>query len=85
MAKEKSAGSNLDKEGTFDKARRYLSYITYGVLTIGAVLTAFASTVVLGKVLFGVGIGDLSTDKSVGQTISDWLKRRREKKNPRQR
>lgn len=69
-----------NKEGKFDKSRRYLAYITYGVLGIGAVLTIFPATVLLGTAMVGGAVIDIATDQSIGKSISTWLKERKDKR-----
>ena len=63
----------VEQETKVDKLRRFLSYISIGLIGIGAVI---GSSVLVAGALF-----DIAGDESLGKSFSDFLKNRKNKKS----
>lgn len=63
----------MEKEGKFDKVRRYLNYIDIATIVAGGLLGI--------PLLVGGGMLSIAADQSVGKEASRWLKKNDKKKN----
>lgn len=57
-------------EDVVDKSRRYLAYITYGIMATGVGLMLVPGMAVAGGLLVGGAIVDIAADKTLGAEVS---------------
>ena len=62
-----------EQETKFDKVRRILAYISFGILAIGALIGS--------AVLVGGSLMDIAVDQSVGKEASNYFKKRKQRKS----